>query len=363
MENSASGGNTTSSGTHQVRQTGQREKFGVEELSVVLSHFDIGTLDSVTEYPRGSRKAPKLLIVSEQGKFLLKRRARGKDDPFKVAFCHAIQLHLAAKQFPLPHLIGTRKENNSMLQWRGGVYELFEYIPGQGYPQTLESTFDAGRVLGLFHKLLENFKSDYPTASGSYHMTPSVETGLRAIPDLLGKSGMAGQDYVPMIEFLLRSYRHAAESVEALGIENWPRQIVHADWHPGNMLYRDHHVVAVIDYDSARLLPRVVDIANGVLQFSIIGGEEDVSKWPDYLDESRFKRFLRGYDEVMLLSQAELRSVPWLMVEALIAEAVFPIAATGTFGRVEGLAFLAMVQRKVVWLQRAAERLVEVAEG
>src|SRR5262249_11209546 len=161
MEPSGTASNVTSSGASQgTRVPGQREKFGSEELAIILSHYDIGVIDSIAEYPRGSRKAPKLLIVAEQGKVLLKRRARGKDDPFKVAFCHAIQLHLAAKQFPLPHLIGTRKENNSMLQWRGAVYELFEYIPGQGYPQTLEATFDSGRVLGLYHKLLENFKSD-----------------------------------------------------------------------------------------------------------------------------------------------------------------------------------------------------------
>jgi homoserine kinase type II len=362
-------GAPTSSGTHQTRTAGQREKFGLEELAITLSHFDIGAIDSVSEFPRGSRKAPKLLIVSEAGKFLLKRRARGKDDPFKVAFCHALQLHLAAKQFPLPHLIGTRKENNSMLQWRGYVYELFEYIPGQSYPQTLEATFDSGRVLGLYHKLLENFSSDWQPPTGSYHMAPSVETGMRAIPELLGRLGRSGapgtsvQDVEKMADFLLRSYKHAAENVEALGIENWPRQIVHADWHPGNMLYRDNHVVAVIDYDSARLLARVIDIANGALQFSIIGGDEDVGRWPDYLDESRFKRFLRGYDEVMLLSQAEIRALPWLMIEALIAEAVFPIAATGNFGRMEGLSFLRMVQRKVVWMQRSAERLVETVEG
>src|SRR4029078_9500102 len=118
---------SSSSGTHQSRLTGQREKFAAEELAIVLSHFDLGTIDSIVEFPRGSRKAPKLLIVTEHGKFLLKRRARGKEDPFKVAFCHAIQLHLSRQQFPLPHLIGTRKDNNSMLQWRGGVYELFEY--------------------------------------------------------------------------------------------------------------------------------------------------------------------------------------------------------------------------------------------
>src|SRR3982751_5407004 len=95
--------------------------------------------------------------------------SRGKDDPFKVAFTHALQLHLANKQFPLPHLIGTRRDNNSMLQWRNGIYELFEYIPGQGYPQTLESTFESGRVLSLYHKLLEGFKSEWKPPTGSYH--------------------------------------------------------------------------------------------------------------------------------------------------------------------------------------------------
>ena len=352
----------TSSGTHQARTTGQREKYGAEELATVLSHYDIGIIESIAEFPRGSRKAPKLLIISDHGKYLLKRRARGKDDPFKVAFCHALQLYLAAKQFPLPHLIGTKKDNNSMLQWRGGVYELFEYIPGQSYPQTLESTFDSGRVLGLYHKLLEHFTTEWTPPTGSYHMAPSVDAGLRAIPKIV-QGTIGEQNIEPMLTFLLEQYRKSAETVEFLGLDTWPKQIVHADWHPGNMLYRDNHVVAVIDYDSARKLPRIVDIANGALQFSIIGGDEDVNKWPDYIDESRFKRFLRGYDEVMLLSQAEIRAIPWLMIEALIAEAVFPIAATGQFGRMEGLAFLQMVQRKVGWLIKHADRLVELAEG
>src|ERR671914_331059 len=160
---------------------GQREKFVADELAIVLSHYDIGVIEDIKEFPRGSRKAPKLLIATEQGKFLLKRRARGKDEPFKVAFSHALQLYLASKQFPLPHLVGTKKDNNSMLQWRNGVYELFEYIPGQGYPQTLESTFDSGRVLALYHKLLEGFKAEWQPPTGSYHMAPAVEQGLRAI--------------------------------------------------------------------------------------------------------------------------------------------------------------------------------------
>src|SRR5947207_15997709 len=104
-------------GSGQTRASGQREQFAPDELAIVLSHYDIGTIEGIGEFARGSRKAPKLLISSEHGKFLLKRRARGKDEPHKVAFTHAIQLALAAKQFPLPHLIGTRRDNNSMLQW------------------------------------------------------------------------------------------------------------------------------------------------------------------------------------------------------------------------------------------------------
>src|SRR2546421_3532717 len=192
---------STSSGTHQTRQTGVREKFSAEELAIVLSHYDVGVIDSIVEFPKGSRKAPKLLIVSEQGKFLLKRRARGKDDPFKVAFSHALQLYLAGKQFPLPHLIGTRKENNSMLQWRNGVYELFEYIPGQAYPQTLEATYESGRVLALYHKLLLDFKSEWQPTGGSYHMAGAVEQGLKVIPNAVRDA-----DVQPLLTYLLASY-------------------------------------------------------------------------------------------------------------------------------------------------------------
>ena len=242
-----------------------------------------------------------------------------------------------------------------MLQWRGGVYELFEYIPGQSYPHTLEATFDSGRVLSLFHKLLTDFKSEWQPAAGSYHQQPSIENGLKNIPAALQTTDGSLNS---CLEYLSDTYKFAADRAEQTGLSTWPKQFVHADWHPGNMLFRDNHVVAVIDYDSSRQLPRIIDIANGALQFSIIGGDEDVSKWPDYLDESRFKRFIRGYDEVMLLSDAEIRAMPWLMAEALIAEAVLPIAITGQFGRLEGTAFLQMVQRKVYWLTHSAEKLV-----
>ncbi len=329
------------------------------ELAIVMSHFDIGIIEALDDFPRGSRRAPKVVLKSSEGRFLLKRRAKGREDHNKVAFCHDIQNALAAKQFPLPHLIATRDTHSSMLVHDGAVYELFEFIPGEPYNQALEGTFDAGRVLALYHKLLEDFETPFDTPKGSYHGADAVEKGFdRVLRHFAGRKEIAG-----ICRFLLDSYRHARDSADDAGLKEWPDQIVHGDWHPGNMLFRQKKVIAVIDYDSARALPRVVDSANGALQFSILGGGDDVSKWPDYIDETRFKRFLRGYDEVNLLSEAELRATPWLMIEALIAEAVFPIAATGQFGKLEGAGFLNMVQRKIVWLQKNADRLVDLVKS
>jgi Ser/Thr protein kinase RdoA (MazF antagonist) len=359
-------GSAISSGVPSTPGSGGRDRFDAFELAIVLSHYDVGVVEAIQEFPRGSRKAPKLILRSEKGMYLLKRRARGKDDPFKVAFCHQLQLHLASKQFPLPHLIGTKKDNNSMLQWKGGIYELFEYIKGTSYDNSLEATADSGKILALFHKLLVSYQPEYEPPQGSYHAARSVAASMDAIPRTLSKvdprSLEEGDKVAQVVQFLHASYNAAAMKVNEMGLADWPMQIVHSDWHPGNMLFRGPRVVAVIDYDAARIQQRVIDVANGALQFSIIGGGDDPKQWPDYIDESRFKRFLRGYDDVNVLSRAELRTIPHLMIEALIAESVIPIAATGSFARMEGIGFLLMVERKVRWLQAHAEPLGRVLE-
>ncbi len=360
----AATGASGASGVSSAMGSGGRSIFAADELAIVLSHYDIGILEAIQEFPRGSRKAPKLLLRADSGLYLLKRRARGRDDPFKVAFCHQLQLYLASKQFPLPHLIGTKKDNNSMLQWKGGIYELFEFIKGTGYDNSLDATAESGRTLAVFHKLLADYEPEYEPAVGSFHGSRTVSTSFDAIPRTLNKTSPVegdseGEELLARVKFLQTAYNEAAMKVNDLGMPDWPMQIVHSDWHPGNMLFRGARIVAVIDYDSARIQQRITDVANAALQFSILGGGDDPTQWPDHLDESRFKKLLRAYDSVpgCVLSRAELKAVPWLMIEALIAESVIPIAATGNFARMDGRGFLRMVERKVRWVQQHAERL------
>ena len=331
---------------------------------MVLSHYDLGIIEAIKEFPRGSRKAPKLLIRTAKAEYLLKRRAKGKDDPFKVAFCHAIQMFLAEKQFPLPHLIGTRKENNSMLQILGAIYELFEYIRGSGYDNSIEATRDSGRILALYHKLLRDYTPEYEPPLGSYHNSRHINSSIDQIPNTIRRTAddhdSERSQVRSILEYLRDSYIKAATAVNHFGLQDWPLQIVHSDWHPGNMLFRNGRVVAVIDYDSARMQQRIIDMANGALQFSIIGGGDDPSTWPDHVDEVRFQNFIRGYDSVDMVSVAELQAIPHLMIEAMVAESAFHIAATGSFGRIEGYGFLKMIERKVKWVQEHGDRLLQL---
>jgi homoserine kinase type II len=343
-----------------------RERFSPEELVCVLSYYDLGIITGLEEFPRGSRKAPKVLLKTERANYILKRRAKGKDDPFKVAFTHAIQLYLAARAFPVPALVGTKRDDNSLLQWSGNVYEIYQHVIGGRFNQDVEETFAAGEVLGKFHRLIRQYEPEFPPQRGSYHDYPRIPTALTEIPARLAMTDPAVRDREDEVLELCRkindAYADAVARVNEAGFNLLEQQIVHSDWHPGNLMFRGGRVVAVIDYDTARLAPRVTDVANGTLQFSFVPGQGPPSEWQQSLDTRRVLSFLRGYEAEQKLLDQELAMVPYLMIEAVIAEAVLPIAATGAIGPHKGFGFLEMVSHKVEWMATELPALMELVQ-
>lgn len=356
-----------------------RQTFEAFELASVLSHYNLGVIEEVHEFPRGSRRAPKIILKTDSGEYLLKRRAPSAFDREKAAFTHGLQVHLANKAFPLPRLITTRSQDRTMLRLSDHTYEVFQYIRGEPYDFSLDATASAGRTLGNFHGLLRNYASNYTPPRGTYHASRSVMDAfsrLRARLDqhtadagpppaaTLARMSEIDRNAERLTAHLVQKYRAAVKRCEALGINRWPPQVIHADWHSGNMLFRSTRVAAVIDYDTARFGPRVIDTANGALQFSMSSDGPDPAAWSDGIEEDRFRAFLTGYDEAenAVLASAELQSIPHLMVEALIAESVLPVARTGFFGQLHGQAFLSMIRRKVEWIESHATRLVALVE-
>lgn len=328
----------------------------------MLSRYPLGAIKTVERQLKGSRGSPKVIIEADRGRFLLKRRARGRDHPVKVAFSHAVQLHLLEQGFPLPRLIPTIEGEDTVVLLEDRLYEMFEFVSGAVYTRGPSETRDGGRVLGRFHRLLADYRSDWLPSRLGYHDAEAVRTNLQSIPESVAKDdSVVGREseMFATVSALYQSYATACEQVEEAGFRQWPDHLVHSDWHPGNMLFAGGRVRAVIDYDSLHVLPAITDLANGLLQFSIIGGATDPRTWPAELDVARFGQFLGGYNEQLAVTAEQAGLLIPLMIEALIAEAVAPIAATGSFGRIEGFRFLQMISRKVRWLEQNGQTLLK----
>ncbi|MBE3143783.1 MAG: phosphotransferase, partial [Planctomycetes bacterium] len=144
---------------------------------------------------------------------------------------------------------------------------------------------------------------------------------------------------------------------------SWAEQVVHGDWHPGNMLFDKDKLVAVLDFDSVKIAPPITDLANAMLQFSLVGYHPNPADWPDYLDQAKLVQVLEGYREVVDLDKNKIDSLLDLMIETMIAEAVLPVAATGFFGNLTGIEFLKMIHRKARWIHDNRKILTAAIES
>lgn len=331
--------------------------FSSEELAQVLSHYDIGVIDDITPLSGSSKRAAKLVVASQQGKFLLKRRTKGKTNLERVNFAHAVQNQLNTENFPVTKLIATRDENDTVLQLDNRIYEFFKFVTGSRYDGTADATVETGRQLGKLHKYLADFTCETRTLRGCFHDSSIVRRHLKTVGSK--KNSGNNRKLQKTVEALMELYNNSSVHVNELGFDQWPEQVVHGDWHPGNMLFYKGKLNAVVDFDSVKIAPTVTDLANGMLQFSIVGNRPNPVDWPAYLDQAKLIQFLSGYREVIELDDNQLESLLDLMIETIIAEAVLPIATTGFFGNLSGADFLMMIHRKADWLNQNRQKLNE----
>jgi len=336
-------------------------RISAEELTQVLGHYDIGVIHQTRRLSGGSRHAAKLVIISDRGQYLLKRRPKSKEDLYHVAFSHAIQNHLAGKSFPVATILTTTDEHNTILCSNDHIYELFEFVRGVRYDGSAEATADAGRQLANLHQNMADFDFESAPMKGSFHDSSTIRQHLKTA--CTAGSDKANKELRDTAVMLMDLYNGASVRVNTLGFDSWSQQVIHGDWHQGNMLFAGRKLVAVLDFDSAKIAPPVTDLANGMLQFSIVGSRPNPVDWPGYLDQAKLVLFINGYREVIKLDEKRLLALPDLMMETMIAEAILPIAATGFFGHLSGAAFLKMIHRKTAWIEENKKALLKAITG
>jgi Ser/Thr protein kinase RdoA (MazF antagonist) len=342
------------------------EEIDGQDLAIVLSRYDIGAIERISDYRRGSRRAAKMLVDATKGKYLLKRRAYGNDVRNHVQYAHEVQKRLKEHGFPVAGLVETI-DGLTFVEHDNRIYELFRFINGNRFDKSNPAAAESGRILAHFHDILREFPLEPTAKKKTFHQDESFFSIISETYDVLVKNEPPEQleGMIDTVAYLREQYECAYAMVESVGFSTLPSGIVHGDWHPGNTLYKDGEIIAVIDFDSLRICPRITDIANGALQFSMrMGGAEDVEKWPSTFRGHTIRSMVQAYDQFSILPiMASERAIfPSLMIEALIVESIIPIHKTGSFGRVRGSSFLKMVEQKLHWLVPRIDRVIEVIQ-
>ena len=321
-----------------------RASFSTSEIVRVLEVFGIGGLKSLADLPAGSRKAAKLVATCTNGSYLLKRRELEGSGIERIRYASEVHRHAMQQGVPCAHLMTTADDEPFLIEGPY-IYEVQGFVQGHRFNHRHDQATSVGAALARLHDALATFSGGGAPPSSNYCRNAAVPAALRKI-----ESKATGPAERAVCAALLARYERAAS-------HPWPELagVTHSDYHPGNVLLDGTQVVAIIDFDSARVAPIVSDLANAALQFglpSVVG--IDPSRWEPRFNEHCLRAIVRGYRSVRKPPKGTSASIAPLMIQAAIAEVVAPVARKGAFGHIDGRAMLEFVDRKTHRIEEAA---------
>lgn len=342
-----------------------RERFAPDEAAEVLRRAGIaraGRIERVVEFNRGSSRSPKLLVDAGGRRWLLKRRAPANSAIERVRYCQHLQRSLHAASIPVTPALPFDDDSTALVH-AGHVYEYFDFIEGDRYTRTPQEAFASGEALGRLLRAAASISPEGDPVHGTFHASGIILGAVRLAEESVARveADADGAALRAMGVRLRQLYRTAAERAMACAFTGTGVHPIHGDYHPGNLLFREGRLVAIVDFDAARTEPRAIEIANALLQVgSMRLSGPDVDRWPEGLDPPLVAAVIAGLRTTGLrLETQEREAIPWLMIEACIAEGIIPIARTGAFADLRGSAMFNFLARRSQWLHDSARQWLE----
>jgi len=253
----------------------------VDAASAARAAFDI---DVLSAHRLDTERDDSFHLVTSTGEFGLKV-AHPEDSAALIDLQSSALAHAAASRLSLQRVVATGVINNRvarLLTWLPGT-PLFETQIDEAQLEKL------GRTLGTLSASLADF--DHPLARRPFVwdalQLPSVAALAHLVPD-------------PAIDEALALFERRVAPVLA----ELPMQVIHGDFHPGNILITGE-MVSVIDFGDVVYSARVADLAIAVSYVITPLGNDPA-------------RFTRGFEEVVALEPIEREVLPLLVIARLV---------------------------------------------
>lgn len=237
----------------------------LDEARDALAHW--GLRVGPEQITPGSGTANASVIVDRpEGRLLLRRRNPRYARADWTRFDHALFAHLRAHGLPAPEPLPDAA-GEGWVQRGDAIYELLRYVEGaQHTAGDARELSDAGRVLACVHLASADFDPPVAKPWPRFHDPALAREGLQAIL-AQARTEAAEPDRLAALERAEELASTLAERLPDDAYWSLPQAVVHADYHPANLKFRDGRVVGLFDWDWASRQPRMVDVADGLLFF------------------------------------------------------------------------------------------------
>lgn len=293
------------------------EKLTKTDVSLILENFVLPPQLSVREMTAigGGTKNQNFQIQTNQGNYFLRIRHQAFSDVRAIQFDHELMQHLNRKKISVPNPVATTI-GSTWLRWQDEIIELFPFIEaGETFRQMNQAQlYQAGKALGKFHQSTADFT---PTVSKPpFRIDPPDKAEARVLQLMQNRNQATEQQLAAYVLGQLESVKKRLPD----GIFwNLPCQIIHGDFHPGNVKFKGARVAGFFDLDWASRQPRLFDLAYGLLYFAAlrsgeIDGGDIYSLTQTCLPSiSRSLTFIDGYLESVALEPREIDFIPDFM--------------------------------------------------
>jgi Ser/Thr protein kinase RdoA (MazF antagonist) len=273
------------------------------------------------------------------------------DAPSSFGYTQAVLQALTTQKLPFALPLPMRTRSGTSLHrhddgYRTWVMTMLPWFDGD-HPtiEDVDAYFHAGRV----HAQLLNALATVIVSESS---PPPYMTLNRVHPYIIDP--LAALRVAPLpndqVKQLVQLVETLQSELPAL-YEALPRQIIHGDFEPSNVLVTDAMVSAVLDFELCRNDVRVLDVALAMLAWGGFG---------ERYDEAALLRFGQGFAQIITLSDAEIIAIPTMM---RLAHVVRVLLALGRFQ--QGFERSVVVERATMsllnldtWLHESSDTLL-----
>ncbi|CAN5384830.1 hypothetical protein BH10CYA1_BH10CYA1_52270 [soil metagenome] len=237
--------------------------------------------------------------------------------PFRTEISSAIELHnhflrwAALRDFSMTQRIVQTRSGADFFEMEEQRWWLSNYIEADAVFEWTKPTWtkaacdQSGTALSSLHQALRQFATENPSILKHTTTDGSVLYSLeKRLEEAFSKSSKFADQWklvAPLVSKALVLIQKNDNAVE---------QLVHGDFHPGNLLFRDGVAVAIIDFEYLNIEPAIYDLAYSLIMFCTLWTVPIAALNPDskaksipnsasgrdgMIDMGKLQSFLRGY--------------------------------------------------------------------